>query len=197
MKGQSDYRVTQHRSSSVEQGEAVLVETPMGGEAPPSSDDLASAGHPHVIELSLSRTAADCRERWADGATLPVSLAVVEVGPNRSENVSDVSVESVASPEDLTGIGIALSAALDSWAGAEELLVQFDSVSVLLQYVDTRTTFQFLHTVVARLRTVGARSWFYLDPAVHDDQTVATVAAVFDGRLRRVEGTWRRDYSRN
>ena len=190
--------MTQHRSRNVEQGEAVLVETPMGGEAPPSTDDFASAGHPHVIELSLSGTAADCRERWADdGATLPVSLAVVEIGPNRSGEVSGVSVECVASPEDLTGIGIALTTALDSWAGVEELLVRFDSISVLLQYVDTRTTFQFLHTVVARLRTVGARSWFYLDPAVHDDQTVATVATVFDGRLRRVEGTWRRDYSRN
>ena len=178
----------------------MLVKASTGADAPPSSDGFAQGSRPHVIELSLAMTAADCRERWAsDGATFPVSLAVLEIGPSAGAgpDVDDVPVKRVASPEDLTGIGIALTTALESWGSADELLVRFDSVSVLLQYVDTATAFQFLHTVAGRLRSVGARSWFYLDPSLHDEQTMATMAAAFDGRLRRVEGTWRHDYSRN
>lgn len=188
--------MTRSEPHPVEQREAALVEASTGADAPPSSDDFAQGSRLHVIELSLAMTAADCRERWAsNGATLPVSLAVVEIGPRAGTgpDVDDVPVERVASTDDLTGIGIALTTALESWASADELLVRFDSVSVLLQYVNTATAFQFLHTVVGRLRGVSARSWFYLDPSLHDEQTIATIAAAFDGRLCRVEETWRRD----
>ena len=172
--------MTRSETHPVGQREAALVEASTGADVPPSSDDFAQSSRPHVIELSLAMTAADCRERWAsDGATLPVSLAVVEIGPRAGtgSDVDDVPVDCVASADDLTGIGIALTTALESWASADELLVRFDSVSVLLQHVDTATAFQFLHTVVGRLRGVGARSWFYLDPSLHDEQTIATMAA--------------------
>ncbi|MFB6116941.1 hypothetical protein [Halosegnis sp.] len=55
-------------------------------------------------------------------------------------------------------------------------------MSVLLQYVDTRTAFQFFHTITGRLAGVDARAVFYVDPTFHDEQTLATVAAAFDDR---------------
>ncbi|RXK51294.1 DUF7504 family protein [Halorientalis pallida] len=93
-------------------------------------------------------------------------------------------VQRLTDPGDLTGLGIALNDALGEWAAAGDVTLCFDSLSILLQYADTERVFRFLHMLTNRLTELGASAHFHLDPAAHDEQTVAQLAQAFDSRVR-------------
>lgn len=60
------------------------------------------------------------------------------------------------------------------------IAVCFHSVSDLLQHVGVERAFRFLHVLLVRLGSVDARAHFHLDPARHDDRTVAILSGLFD-----------------
>jgi hypothetical protein len=91
------------------------------------------------------------------------------------------AVESVNAPTDLTGVGIAVTELLSDAEG--RTAVCFDSVTALLQYVNLDTAFEFLHVFAGRLNRHDAVGHFHMDPGAHDDQLVAQVASLVDGRL--------------
>jgi hypothetical protein len=131
---------------------------------------------------------------------LPDRLAVVAVGENARAPPSDdglavengeVSTASVSSPGDLTGLGIKLSQCLSAWEGdANRTTVRFDSLTTLLQFAELKRVFRFVHVLLGRIDSANAVGYFHLDPAAHDDQTLATLRGLFDAVYELEDGTW-------
>ena len=94
----------------------------------------------------------------------------------------------VEEPADLTGLGITISERLTDWS-PDSLLI-FESLTVLLEYVDLKRVFRFLHVLVNRVKATGAVAHYHLDPGEHDDRTVATLTSLFDTVVAYENGRW-------
>jgi KaiC/GvpD/RAD55 family RecA-like ATPase len=130
-------------------------------------------------------------EELSGGA--PESLRFVDcVSEQQSveERFPEDRVEYVASPGDMTGIGIGVSEQLRRFAGeeADRTRVVFDSLSTLLMYSEVETVFRFLHVLTGRIDGVDAAGLFTIDPTTHDDETVNTLKQLFDGAIELRDG---------
>lgn len=103
-------------------------------------------------------------------------------------------LRTVASPGNLTGVGIAISEVLADWEGASTTegrpVVSFGSLTVLLEHVPLDRAFQFLHVLSGRIARAGAVGYYYLDPDEHDERTVATLKTLFDTVVEHADGEW-------
>ena len=155
-----------------------------------------SVGHGddrNLLLVSLSGNPDRRLEVWKRRGELPGEVAVLSVEESRGAAAaggtagtmggpggSTVSTATVSEPSDLTGIGIKINQCLSAWEDDDVRTdVCFDSVTTLLQYVDTRRAFRFLHVLSRRVRSVGALAHFHVDPGAHEDQTLATIEGVF------------------
>lgn len=103
------------------------------------------------------------------------------------------TVEMIASPGDLTSLGMAISDVLERLHGeVDSLSVCIDSVTVLLQYADQQRVFRFLHTINRRFELVGAAVHIHLDPVTQNDRVVATFATLAKSVVRYENGEWTR-----
>lgn len=143
-----------------------------------------------VLGVTYRRSPAEWVDDWQRHAgTAPAHGHVIGVGDWQQSTTPTAggpdrwSMETVERASDLTRLGIGLSEFL---AGArdsstvEEIRVCFDSVTALLQYADVKRTFQFLHVVTGRVKSAEAVAHYHLDPAAHDEQTLATLRGLFD-----------------
>lgn len=90
-----------------------------------------------------------------------------------------------ANPNDLTGLGMELNNALTALSGTDnDIHVCFDSVTALLQFVDTESAYKFLHMFTGQLHKVDARAHFHMDPDAHERQTVSRLKTTFDDMRR-------------
>jgi hypothetical protein len=109
-------------------------------------------------------------------------VAVIRGGPDDDEAVPDrVTVRRASNPADPTGLGIAIARCLDAFGAPPT--VCFDSLTVLLQYVETGGVFRFLHTMPRYLASVDAGVHAHLDPAAVDDRTVTSHSSLSDASL--------------
>lgn len=149
-----------------------------------------------VIWVSYTRSPAACAEQYreamdrdgdrdGDGPSLLV-IAVGDTAPDTSEP-SGVSVQTVSAAQDLTGLGVTLSQTISAH---EDVVLCFDSLTVLLQYVDRETAYEFLNAVTGHLYAADARAHFHLDPTAHDRRTVDALASLFDAFVERDDGEW-------
>lgn len=145
----------------------------------------------NVLTVTLTETPDTWVDRWrARAGGRPEALGFVTVDKTRSATATsdgalrmgnDVSARVVSSPDDLTGLGIAVDGYLSEWDGSgTRSVVWLDSLTVLLQYVELRRAFRFLHVLLGRIRKAGADAMFHLDPDAHDERTVATLRSLFD-----------------
>jgi len=152
--------------------------------------DLLSATTPEttVLWVTYSRPPSACIETFR-AADASGSLSVIAVGdmPVETAGADDVTVKSVSTPDDLTGLGITLSQALSTH---DDAVVCFDSLTAALQYVDTETAYEFLNALTGHLYAADARAHFHLDPTAHDTTTVDALASLFDAVVERRGGTW-------
>lgn len=146
-----------------------------------------------ALTISVNDCVTTVLDQWrAHADHLPVETAVVTVGDRTrttavssgagelQRHQSDVVTTSVSDAGDLTGLGIAVSSCLDAWADVDEdVIVCVDSLSPLLQLVETQRLFRFLSLVKRRLSAVDARGYFQLDPDAHDGRTLATIKSLF------------------
>ena len=125
----------------------------------------------------------------------PNAGGLVAIGASGDEPRHDGwRVSTVKHPGDLTGIGIESSEMLSTLSvSGRELVASFDSVTTLLQHADLQQVFQFLHVVTGRVSSADARCYYHLDPTAHDDQTMATLAGLFDATLEWDDRRWVRD----
>ena len=93
-------------------------------------------------------------------------------------------VTAIADPTDLTSLGIQISEYLEQWAGTDrQIIVYFDSLTVLLQFADLNRVYRFLHVLTGRIKSVGGRAYYRLDPDAHDSQTKSKVQTLLDDTI--------------
>ena len=164
-----------------------------------------TVGTPEEWNLLLVSLSGDPERRldaWRRHGGLPRKVAVLSAEQARGAVAADgtasvpdpdgpaVSTTTVSDPSDLTGIGIKVNQCLSAWEDDEvPTVVCFDSVTTLLQYVDTRRAFRFLHVLSRRVRSVDGVAHYHVDPGAHDEQTLATIEGVFSDVYRYDEET--------
>ena len=149
----------------------------------------AATAETPVLWVTYTRSPDECLEHYraVDGGESLSVITVGDVPAETSVDADDVTVTSVSTPADLTGLGVTLSQALSTHGDA---VVCFDSLTVLLQYVDTETAYEFLNAVTGHLYAADARAHFHLDPNAHETQTVDALASLFDAIVERRDGDW-------
>ncbi|WP_318569520.1 DUF7504 family protein [Salinigranum marinum] len=144
-------------------------------------DPLAVAERPEIdatARLGSGRiVTADVRFGRLPAAD-DVADDVVLVGPAEAGSVGDVPVYTVAGPGDLTGYGVALTQVLGDVD--DPLFVRIDSLTTLLQHVSADAAFRFIHVLCGRVDRETAVLAATVDPAAHDEQTIATITQPFD-----------------
>lgn len=167
-----------------EQPHAVLVLAPGFGDV----DDHVCAtllGAAEASEVLYVGYAGDPSDRLAHfrehvgGADATRAVFVGETSPDAAESFD--AVETVSTPTDLTGVGIAITELLADAEGPTA--VCFDSVTSLLQYVAFDTAYEFLHVVLGRLYSHDAVGHVHVDPTAHDDVVVERLSSLVDGRV--------------
>ena len=162
----------------------VLLSAPSltGGERAVCTDLLlgAAPAETSVLWVTFRRDPGACIEQWTNETDdEPLNAAVVAVGDAAtSVDVEWADVESVSSASDLTGLGIEIGEFLSDWEG--NVVVCFDSLTTMLQYVEVETAYEFLHAITGQLYAADARAHFHVDPNAHDDQTVDAISSLFD-----------------
>lgn len=158
---------------------------------PPSETDV------NVLWVAYSRTPDSCLTHWHQhGKTQPADISIINVGDS-VRSASAATGESHGGPGpiqtlpcagDLTGLGIAISNVLSQWAKTDaQIVVCFDSLTALLQYVEPEKAYEFLHVLTGRLFAADAIAHFHISPDAHDDQTVAMLRSLFDGEVSVTE----------
>lgn len=111
----------------------------------------------------------------------PAGSVVIEVNRTAGTPASaDVDVR-VRAPDRLTTIGSEAAELLHEWGAAGgSVTVYFDSITALLQYVGVDEAYRFLRPLTREVRAVGARGYFRIAPAAHDDSAIATFGQLFE-----------------
>ena len=153
-----------------------------------------------VLAIDYRQTPAEWVEEWKRNVgDRPRSCVVVSVDETRGSAAASsapstvppggTAAKTVDDPGDLTGLGITVSEYLSEHAGPRAL-VTFDSLTVLLQYVDLQRAFRFLHVLSNRVATADALAHYHMDPAAHTEREVATLASLFDVVAEFDDGEW-------
>jgi hypothetical protein len=162
----------------------------------------------NLLLVSLSGNPEARLDEWRRHGGLPEKIAMITADNTRSVAASDsgpttrrsdgtvISTTTVSEPSDLTGIGIKMSNCLSAWEGDDARThVCFDSLTTLLQYVDTQRVFRYLHVTTKRVKAVDGVAHYHIDPDAHDDQTLATIESLFSNvcRYDTETGDWFED----
>ncbi|WP_336133825.1 DUF7504 family protein [Natronomonas amylolytica] len=161
----------------------------------------------NLLLVSLSGSPDSHLDAWRRHGGLPEKVAIITADEVRSAAATDggsamrqsdgtvISTTTVSEPGDLTGIGIKMNKALSAWADDDaHTHVCFDSLTTLMQYVDTKRAFQYLHVTTKRVESAGATAHYHIDPDAHDEQTLATIESLFSDvcEYDPETGTWNR-----
>jgi hypothetical protein len=171
----------------------LLLGPPHGGAVSDGCRSLIHGGDPeHVVVVSLSGSLGEWLEWWErHEGSRPEDLVFVTTGEPPGEPPVGVTVERVSSPNDLTALGIRVADHLERWREAGiRPSVCFDSLTVLLQYVDVETAYKFVHVLTTRIANADARAHFHLDPRTLDERELSTIESVFSAVARHDGSSW-------
>lgn len=174
--------------SAFEPGTSLLVTGTRADTGELALDLLAGGDEPAVVittNESADRTVAAFERRGALG---PDRLGIVDCTSGETDGDDrddDIPVESLGSPGDLTGISLEFAKiARELQADDGRLRVGLATISTVLMYAETETTFRFLHVFTSRIRSADWLGVFTLDPEMHEPRTSNTIRAVFDCEAR-------------
>lgn len=121
--------------------------------------------------------------------TSETRVVAVGDGVRSAAAASAGPVTTIEHPADLTELGIRVGRTLDAWPGSE-VVVEFHTLTELLEHCDVERAFRFLHVLTGQLSRADATARFYLDPEQPDASTMATLRPLFDNVLREEDGEW-------
>lgn len=184
------------RSALTDAANVLVLSGAMGSDARASYlDQVVPRRLGHLLVVSYAAGPGTWLSEWERLA--PAPEGVVLVGSDEREADRRGVTRVTQSPEDLTGIGITVSERLTEWDGeAGGSLFLFDSLTVLLQFVELKRAFRFLHVLTNRVKATDAVAHYHLDPGAHDAQTVATLSSLFDTVVTYEDGIWELSGSR-
>jgi hypothetical protein len=159
------------------------------GEGHVCGELLSLFGEVNVLGVAIQHDRSYYERVWSERfEDAPARLGVVEVGAEGS--VAAGNVRTVATPGDLTGIGITVTDFIKRWADAEEpTVVCFDSLTPLLQYTEQERVYRFLDVTTRRLSQVCAVSHAHINPLAHDERTLQQLMGVFDAVVEPGDGS--------
>lgn len=179
-------------------GANILLEGPVDSPTDAACIDLLTItprSDTRVLCITLTQTPDDRLAVWQThaGEQLPAALNVIGTGDvSQSTSIQDLcahqptstlTVETVSNPGDLTGLGSEITNAIDRWqhdTSVASLAGCFHSVTVLLEYVDLRRAFRFLHVLTTHVGTTDAIVHYHFDSDAHDQRTRSTLRPLFD-----------------
>ncbi|WP_449272324.1 RAD55 family ATPase [Halorhabdus salina] len=186
---------------AVRPGTSILVSGPaMTGKEAFAYEILAdgvAAGQGAVI-VSTGDRAETVIETFDERVSVEeYSLGIVDCAGDQSTAESrpqdGIFVHHVASPGDLTGIGIGFTEALEALhdQGIDSGRLALSSLSTMLTYTDRKTVFKFCHVLSSRLDAAEYLGLFTIDASAHDEQTLQVIKQAFDGmiEIRERDGT--------
>jgi hypothetical protein len=146
-----------------------------------------------VLAVIIDDTPDEWLDKWEQsvGPERPAKTSFVSVdeqtrsvaagAPVDSALPGDMRIHTVSSPSDLTGIGMRISDQLSDWdADGNRTIVDFDSLTALLESNGQESVFNFMHVLSGRITTADALAHYHMDPAAHDDQEINTFKSVMD-----------------
>lgn len=140
-----------------------------------------------VLIVAADESGPDAIDRFERVARAfePSRMGVIDCS-GRGDEDDGRNVCTVASPADLTGIGIQFSRLFGQLGdtGVPRVRTGLYSLSTILPYVDEiQPVFRFLHTLTGRIRTADGLGVCTIDPDTQDDRVLNSVSQPFDGRL--------------
>lgn len=159
----------------------LLKEPPMGQDRGVCTKLIERSSPAGVLFVTYTKRPDACVEKLDDPNAFD-HVGVVTVGEGgATSDRSGVVTETISTPSDLTGLGIQIGQFLSEWRGPVH--VCFDSITSLLQYVEFRTAYEFLHAITGQVHAADASSHFHVDPAAHDAKEVAGITSLFDASV--------------
>lgn len=168
--------------------------------------DLLTLDPPHdedVLVVTFDESPDDWLDAWDAhvGGERPAGLGVVAVGERERSAAAaaeapsrprPVTVRPVASPSNLTDIGVAFTDLFSLWGGDDRrVVVCVRSLTPLLMHTDLKRTYRFLHIMTGQVQTGGARAHYHLDPSTLSEADLATLTTLFNAVLELDEdGSW-------
>lgn len=201
----SDERLTERLSGA---NSTLLLSSSFAAETEEACTDLlrpGSVSESNVLWVSYTKSPDQQLRRWqSHSSERPAEMGMVSVEDSTRSVASSGSggadlmgpnkpVETVSSPNDLTGLGIRITEFLTDWEdNGNRTVVCFDSLTALLQYVELETAYEFLHIITGRMAALDAFAHFHMDPDAHDEQTVESIATLMDAVVKIDEDDGRR-----
>ncbi len=135
----------------------------------------------HVLLIRYRRMDEGRLERIAEQARHTKLIAIGYAQPVPDAVDDAVDVVKINNPNDITRLGIVVSGTVSDWADEPgETVVCYDSLNVLFEYKDVKSTFRFLHVFLGTLQESDAISHFHVDPLAGDPQAINTLKPLFD-----------------
>lgn len=147
----------------------------------------------NVLAVLLNDSPDDWIGRWQRtvGPELPAQTSFVTA--NETARSAATSAEAnralpgtmdlhpVSSPGDLTSLGMRISQQLSEWANENnQVVVDFDSLTTLLEHGERRSVFKFMHALKSRIEAADAVAHYHMDPTAHDPEEINTFRSMMD-----------------
>ena len=189
------YGLTEPLDASVDPATSFLVSSTCLATAERFVTDMLAAGLESGacgIAVTATTEAEGVRDAVYDRTHADESaLSIIDcVTRDRGACVNDTDqITYVASPAELTQIGVALSERLEAFEreGVGRARITLHSVSTLLAYADLETVFRFLHVFTRRAEHAGGIGLYTVDRTAHDDRSLRTLAPLFDATIQLSE----------
>jgi hypothetical protein len=143
-----------------------------------------------IVTADVSASEAVTDFEASGGAADPTRTCLIDCAQESDGTDSD-RVHGVATPADLTGIGMSFSSLYEQLYanGTTRVRTGLYTLGPLLVYAeDVRPVYRFLHTVTGRIRAAAGLGICAVDPAAQDEQTIQSIAQAFDGKVELREG---------
>ncbi|MFB6296541.1 MAG: hypothetical protein ABEH66_06870, partial [Halobacteriales archaeon] len=155
-----------------------------------------------VLAVTLTDSPDDWMDEWerSVGPERPAKLSFVSAddgmrsaaaGGGGGALSGNMSVDTVSNPSDLTGLGMHISERLSGWQGdGNQIVVDFDSLTTLLEYAPRESVFKFIHVLKGRVDSADAVAHYHMDPSAHAPQEVSTFKTLVDAVVEVEDGEW-------
>lgn len=107
--------------------------------------------------------------------------STAEAGNPSNALPGNMTIHTTSGPGDLTGLGMRISDQLGDWqADDNQVVVDFDSLTTLLEYGDRQNVFRFMHVLKGRVTAADAVAHYHMDPTAHSTEELNTFKSLMD-----------------
>jgi hypothetical protein len=141
----------------------------------------AGSAAPYVLLIRYRELDPDRLKRIASHSQQTKLIAIGYTQSSPASCDADIECVNINNPNDTTRFGMLVSETVDDWADNDhEIAICYDSLNVLLNYKDVKSTFRFLHVFLNILGKADTVTHFHVDPLAGNPQEINNVKPLFD-----------------